>query len=401
MLHRHGASPRARGRPERGRAGAVLHRSIPAGAGSTSGEARAAGPGWEHPRGRGVDEQSDWQPHTDAGASPRARGRQEHENGRCKRRRSIPAGAGSTPSSAWWRSRPWEHPRGRGVDGSVRPKAAGSAGASPRARGRPSAALVRHVDLRSIPAGAGSTAPRPCRPAQSEEHPRGRGVDTSAMKVSMSPEGASPRARGRQGLGRRADPSHRSIPAGAGSTSRTTSHRHPSAEHPRGRGVDAGCPTRLRWSGGASPRARGRPGPALGGPGPERSIPAGAGSTSRCSTDHTRRTEHPRGRGVDASPPRITRDSDGASPRARGRRPSSPPRCPPPGSIPAGAGSTQRLVRCSRGPQEHPRGRGVDSDIDFDLWAHNGASPRARGRHLLTIAFAQWPSLFRSVASPR
>ena len=72
----------------------------------------------------------------------------------------------------------------------------GGTGSSPRARG----ALVDHADQEGvvglIPAGAGSTARSTSSWRRRRAHPRGRGEHTSAYSARSVIGGSSPRARG-------------------------------------------------------------------------------------------------------------------------------------------------------------------------------------------------------------
>ncbi|EFF88645.1 conserved hypothetical protein [Streptomyces sp. e14] len=172
------------------------------------------------------------------GASPRARGRPGLRQHRGAAARNIPAGAGATCSGRRPRPSSPEHPRGRGGDPGMTDLAHPMIGASPRARGRRTAARysVRYAgasprargrhggregfqgDRRSIPAGAGATRPRGCGTAGPAEHPRGCGGDYRLAEAALYENGASPRARGRRGPSRCLLDYGRSIPAGAGAT---------------------------------------------------------------------------------------------------------------------------------------------------------------------------------------
>ncbi len=233
-----------------------------------------------------------------------------------------------------------EHSRRRRVDSEKSRYRSPWNGASPRARGRRCSARSRAGTWRSIPAGAGSTAT--CSPATppTPEHPRGRGVDPVEGGRVHLVGGASPRARGRRPTVLHQTPREWSIPAGAGSTRRSSSVPQWGTEHPRGRGVDSGVAVSGPHPEGASPRARGRPGPSSSVSCCHRSIPAGAGSTKCKDCGLVAPPEHPRGRGVDRAGRRPEGCRRGASPRARGRPPRTLFRRDPRRSIPAGAGST-------------------------------------------------------------
>jgi hypothetical protein len=125
--------------------------------------------------------------------------------------------------------------------------------------------------------------------------------------------------------------------------------------------------------GGTPPRRRGERGLGpVGHPG-GRNTP-GAGRTSSYSGTTIPAPEHPRVGGEDASPPRITRDSDGAPPRRRGepeqfqQRPRNRRNTP---ASPAPAAPGPR--------SEHLRVGGEDEDKADGILALNGTPPRRRG----------------------
>ncbi|ESP95701.1 hypothetical protein B591_30908 (plasmid) [Streptomyces sp. GBA 94-10 4N24] len=153
-------------------------------------------------------------------------------------------------------------------------------------------------------------------------------------------------------------------------------------------------------SGGASPRVRGRPPRGRSRRRPRRSIPAGAGPTRKPPPGVPAGAEHPRGCGADcgAYPPESARP--GASPRVRGRRGVPQGDDLAEWSIPAGAGPT--LVPCAsfRARPEHPRGCGADTNSSSRAEKPVGASPRVRGRHLLTWEVTARVPHFHSCASP-
>ncbi len=175
--------------------------------------------------------------------------------------RSIPAGAGPTTRRSTPPSTRREHPRGCGADGQEPLVGAGRPGASPRVRGRP--------------------RPKPGRSPRDPEHPRACGADEWQEPGKGPGRGASPRVRGRRRHRVLDDVSQRSIPARAGPTASPPTSWTPTAEHPRACGAD-GPDCRAGVLGlGASPRVRGRRWLHLCSRPPKRSIPAGAGPTSR------------------------------------------------------------------------------------------------------------------------
>ena len=110
-----GSSPLARGLQLARVEGRLGERIIPARAGFTMDEEIYILGTGDHPRSRGVytrEEQCIWIP---MGSSPLARGLRSSNDGSLTIYRIIPARAGFTGNPAGNASRPWDHPRSRGV----------------------------------------------------------------------------------------------------------------------------------------------------------------------------------------------------------------------------------------------------------------------------------------------
>ena len=130
---------------------------------------------------------------------------------------------------------------------------------------------------------------------------------------------------------------------------------------------------------GSSPLARGLPTRRHACGRPSRIIPARAGFTPGRTPGRSRRSDHPRSRGVYLMVHLIASLAEGSSPLARGLLLRGQPYGVPLGIIPARAGFTRSTRRCPRGLWDHPRSRGVyffplRSEIIF-----SGSSPLARG----------------------
>ena len=172
---RSGSSPHTRGAPQ-----ARLRRGfragiIPAYAGSTVTPATAPGYLPDHPRIRGEHDDVAGDGGGAVGSSPHTRGaRFRHPQGpdRCG---IIPAYAGSTGGHATISSRIPDHPRIRGehIVGSIGMVIGW--GSSPHTRGAPDQLDVPRLDLRIIPAYAGSTSWERRRRVPAWDHPRIRG----------------------------------------------------------------------------------------------------------------------------------------------------------------------------------------------------------------------------------
>ena len=233
------------------------------------------------------------------GSSPHARGPLATTKRRRMRLRIIPACAGSTDFSSAIHCGNEDHPRMRGVHQLVAPSRTGRPGSSPHARGPPGSQSTFTLQLRIIPACAGST-----------------GVVLSLCDCI------------------------RIIPACAGSTQPGTRPDHCYRDHPRMRGVHDAPTVKNTMTGGSSPHARG---PLAQGRGPclrPRIIPACAGSTRRKTRRKPGNWDHPRMRGVHQVPVPAIQAVPGSSPHARGPQSGVVNQVKSLGIIPACAGST-------------------------------------------------------------
>ena len=131
-----------------------------------------------------------------AGSSPHTRGAQPGRRDRGDRPRIIPAYAGSTRAAqVFWLCRK-DHPRIRGEHPSNPLRSLRSTGSSPHTRGARSGVGDAGVEVRIIPAYAGSTlesvpALEPCW-----DHPRIRGEHVTPREVATGVHGSSPHTRG-------------------------------------------------------------------------------------------------------------------------------------------------------------------------------------------------------------
>ena len=150
----------------------------------------------DHPRSRGVYDNSPRNPCGHEGSSPLARGLPFLEGLNAVYRRIIPARAGFTSSARAPGRAARDHPRSRGVYTRSRPSLSRRLGSSPLARGL----LERRRDALSgrgiIPARAGFTAPAILKGSPCGDHPRSRGVYVALRGVERAGQGSSPLARG-------------------------------------------------------------------------------------------------------------------------------------------------------------------------------------------------------------
>ena len=156
-------------------------------------------------------------------------------------------------------------------------------------------------------------------------------------------------------------------------------------DHPRSRGVYRGThPMRDQLSG-SSPLARGLPSHKAFLAIPTWIIPARAGFTTGSAPSWATRPDHPRSRGVYASPRSPGSGTVGSSPLARGLREGSHMGKVLYGIIPARAGFTGACGSGVLDGGDHPRSRGVYYPLTSPHPPSTGSSPLARG--LLTLIF--------------
>ena len=291
----------------------------------------------------------------------------------------IPARAGFTGDPRHPGLDRRDHPRSRGVYSTAPITAPRPAGSSPLARGLPTARETPTSSGGIIPARAGFTALRAARVGRRADHPRSRGVYPVANHVWHCSLGSSPLARGLRFERGVVVEYAWIIPARAGFTRPTAGDAARFEDHPRSRGV-----YRSRVSGrlptrGSSPLARGL----RRGIGADREtyriIPARAGFTPRGRSPHLRPGDHPRSRGVYTGRAAESSRPQGSSPLARGLLRAMPDGGTKVGIIPARAGFTSEGDQ-NPGPREdHPRSRGVYTG-SHGLWRPPpGSSPLARG----------------------
>ena len=234
-----GPSPRVRGKRESRIHLLFARRSIPAGAGKTRRPGSALINGKVHPRGCGENAARVAQTHETLGPSPRVRGKFYPVVVPHSRRRSIPAGAGKTTGWPVLTHSTSVHPRGCGENGLDKGLGEAGRGPSPRVRGKLFQAAAESLSSGSIPAGAGKTS-SPVVPGDLlEVHPRGCGENVYVLSVEYDMSGPSPRVRGKRVRATRTRSRHRSIPAGAGKTPPAASADPAPPVHPRGCGENA------------------------------------------------------------------------------------------------------------------------------------------------------------------
>ena len=171
------------------------------------------------------------------GSSPLARGPHQLPRSAGRIDGIIPARAGSTQPVCGTQKSGQDHPRSRGVHIRRLRCAVYQQGSSPLARGPLSMILLSHSPTRIIPARAGSTLGGKMFVGYIEDHPRSRGVHLHPFLLPPFCLGSSPLARGPLLCFLFAFLQLRIIPARAGSTTSPVTTSRTAEDHPRSRGV--------------------------------------------------------------------------------------------------------------------------------------------------------------------
>ena len=175
--------------------------------------------------------------------------------------------------------------------------------------------------VRIIPAHAGSTTRAFTGSVVGEDHPRSRGEHVNGLGDVTAIRGSSPLTRGARQTPSRDPVNIRIIPAHAGSTSKARPRFTKRGDHPRSRGEHSPHLYRSWYMRGSSPLTRGaRPvGGVSGSAG--RIIPAHAGSTRARKEVCIKHADHPRSRGEHETYDCTVHVELGSSPLTRGARP--------------------------------------------------------------------------------
>ena len=154
-----GLSPRGRGKHIAFWRSAVSARSIPAWAGETRAHKSGHYTTAVYPRVGGGNSEAHCNGRVRAGLSPRGRGKQATHVEDCEDVRSIPAWAGETSHRRHICGEVEVYPRVGGGNQPLAMQDASEAGLSPRGRGKLPVFVFAHQQPRSIPAWAGETTP--------------------------------------------------------------------------------------------------------------------------------------------------------------------------------------------------------------------------------------------------
>ncbi len=313
------------------------------------------------------------------GSSPPVRGTREHAHRTPFKARFIPACAGNT-RRRWCRPRAGTvHPRLCGEHRAPSLRTALSCGSSPPVRGtRSDDARAAHTG-RFIPACAGNTHLALQRRRPQAVHPRLCGEHGRRLFGPKRVAGSSPPVRGTRSRPRRRARRRRFIPACAGNTFGFGRAGATGAVHPRLCGEHVNTISRNRNMFGSSPPVRGT----RTGRGGERLklrfIPACAGNTPRDSERTPSSPVHPRLCGEHYFSATQSTSVVGSSPPVRGTPPLSFFCWRRPRFIPACAGNTPLMRRDVRKSAVHPRLCG-EHDLDRPVQPfYSGSSPPVRG----------------------
>ena len=170
---------------------------IPACAGKTSPTIRCGSRSKAHPRVCGENIPIEHVKIHDYGSSPRVRGKQGAARRDLPTERLIPACAGKTDAPIHWNRHRQAHPRVCGENVTLCGVRVSEAGSSPRVRGKRGEGGQGLESGRLIPACAGKTSlNRPLTP-RARAHPRVCGENTICRSLAQHTGGSSPRVRGK------------------------------------------------------------------------------------------------------------------------------------------------------------------------------------------------------------
>ena len=179
--------------------------------------------------------------------------------------------------------------------------------------------------------------------------------------------GSSPLARGLPTSAKKVWVARRIIPARAGFTASAAPSSEGRWDHPRSRGVYFTAPRSMPACQGSSPLARGLPGGDHGSYLRSGIIPARAGFTTGSRRPAARSRDHPRSRGVYSELTNWQTTKPGSSPLARGLPQTVPKLTDRSGIIPARAGFTDdRLLAAIAAKGSSPLARGLPRRLEHD-----------------------------------
>ena len=353
-----GSSPRVRGKLHENAWFPVVVGLIPARAGKTSTITVSRAVVTAHPRACGENPDGGKYTAGQTGSSPRVRGKPGALVLDEGLRGLIPARAGKTPTSWGTKSASAAHPRACGENPSAVGFGSSALGSSPRVRGKQCGGRSWSRCIGLIPARAGKTNGRTAAARSGPAHPRACGENTGTSTCCTAAVGSSPRVRGQHGMFLSSEGARGLIPARAGKTRDCPFVRGCPRAHPRACGENFVAWGRSFAVTGSSPRVRGKRGLVRIAHGVDRLIPARAGKTGHPHRDLPRRRAHPRACGENAIDGIVSLFTGGSSPRVRGKPCGCPQRRTQLRLIPARAGKTSAPPQRMSSPWAHPRACG-------------------------------------------
>ena len=247
-------------------------------------------------------------------------------------------------------------------------------------RGKCSVASSMRSCKRNIPAYAGKIVGSEEERGWCWEHPRVCGENRKASGAVIAGCGTSPRMRGKCFKQCFRIIEKRNIPAYAGKIKCRSCRRTRRREHPRVCGENASSTCMISMMVGTSPRMRGKSALSKLLPTINRNIPAYAGKITRRAKSSLTPWEHPRVCGENLFGYHTCFAQCGTSPRTRGKPGMMVHRGGLMRNIPAYAGKTTAPMKSWPKPGEHPRVRGENSPLGTVGVDCDGTSPRTRGK---------------------
>ena len=237
-------------------------------------------------------------------------------------------------------------------------------------RGKPSRQGRQTGISGSIPACAGETSCISISTKRPTVYPRVCGGNAVAAAPVLQPNGLSPRVRGKLPLRLAARRPARSIPACAGETCRWRPAAAGNRVYPRVCGGNTDVAGAMAQTDGLSPRVRGK-------------LPAASNLVSPF-------TVYPRVCGGNNYTWLDGGDSRGLSPRVRGKLSPADPAVAAQGSIPACAGETYSIYRYPQIWEVYPRVCGGNREKRLKPAPKDGLSPRVRGKPSPSTGYTNW-----------
>ena len=152
------------------------------------------------------------------GSSPLTRGKRARHVARTHEKGLIPAHAGKTCAQARAACPTRAHPRSRGENIVDKPNVLAGLGSSPLTRGKHALTAIVPRGTRLIPAHAGKTIRAVQLSCSVGAHPRSRGENALKAWFALTPGGSSPLTRGKRALSTKDVLCFGLIPAHAGKT---------------------------------------------------------------------------------------------------------------------------------------------------------------------------------------